>query len=72
MTVQGELPAEAVHLNLLQKHIETRRLTLLEKIGSGSLSDVEIREHIGRAKEDKWLADVVATRLKQLHTGDDA
>lgn len=67
-----ELPAEAVSLQVMVKVLEKRRLSHLEKIGAGGLSKKEIREHIGRAKEDKWLIDEVEKRLKQLHTGDDA
>lgn len=71
MARRDELPAEAVSLELLDKALEERRLSHLEKIGQGSLTDVEIRVHIGRAKEDQWLRETVAARLKQLHDGDE-
>lgn len=71
MPRQGDLPAEAVSFQLLGRTLEARRLSHLETIATGKLSDVEIREHIGRAKEDKWLIDTVAAGLKQLLAGED-
>lgn len=71
MARRNELPAEAVSLMALGKTLEVRRLTHLEKIGTGSLSETEIREHIGRAKEDQWLMDTVSKRIKELHDGGD-
>lgn len=71
MPRRGELPAEAVSLEVLGKVLEKRRLEHLETIGTGKLSDADNREHIGRVKEDKWLIDQVAVRLKQLYAGDD-
>ncbi len=71
MARQEDLPAEAVSLGLLEKALEARRLEHLEMIAGGRLTDTEIREHIGRAKEDKWLTATVAARLKQLREGDD-
>lgn len=69
MAKQVELPEEAAALQTLEKVLEARRLTHLEKMATG-LSYEEYREHVGRAKEDKWLIEQVATRLKHL-LGDD-
>lgn len=70
MARREELPAEVVSLEVLLKRANARRLQHLEKMANG-LNELEYREHVGRAKELKWLVDEITQRKMARRSGED-
>jgi hypothetical protein len=68
----GDMPAEVALILHLRKQLKVRRQEHLEKLGNG-MKRRDAQEHVGRAKELKWLLDdLLGKRLRQLDfDGDD-